>query len=116
MSALARDSGSHYLHVLQPNQWAHTVVGEYEPIDLDHIYKWVVSLVGQGYPQLQARGPNLAGAGVPVLDATAVFRGRAWREVYVDDCCHYTDAGNALLGSAIAARVGPLVATASGRR
>ncbi len=105
MAAQARDAGSLYLHVIQPNQWWKAAAGEYEPIARDHIYKWVVPLIESGYPELVARAPELARAGVAVLDATAIFRGRASRDVYVDDCCHYTDAGNAMLGEAIAARV-----------
>lgn len=111
MAAQAHDAGSLYLHVIQPNQWWKAAAGDYEPLARDHIYKWVIPLVESGYPELVARVPELAGAGVAMLDATAVFRGRAARDVYVDDCCHYTDAGNALLGEAIAARVREVAAS-----
>lgn len=109
MAALAQSSGGVYLHVLQPNQWWTKPAGEYPPIEREHIYKWVVPLIEKGYPLLAERMGLLERSGVQVFDATAVFRGVPWREVYVDDCCHYTDRGNALLATSIAQRVAKAV-------
>jgi hypothetical protein len=102
MADLLRPTGAVYVHVIQPNQWwrAH---GAYEPIDADHIYKWVIELVNVGYPKLVAGIPRMGG--VEVLDASAIYRGLPWRDVYVDDCCHYTAKGNQVLAAAIAARI-----------
>ena len=105
MAALTQSSGGLYLHVLQPNQWWTKPAGEYPPIEREHIYKWVVPLIEKGYPLLAERMTVLERSGVQVFDATAVFRGVPWRDVYVDDCCHYTDKGNALLAMSIAQRV-----------
>jgi hypothetical protein len=105
MADLLRPTGAVYLHVLQPNQWWQKH-GNYEPIANDHVYKWVIELINEGYPRMAAKVPGLAANRVSVLDATAVFRGQAWREVYVDDCCHYTDKGNDILGNAIAVEAG----------
>lgn len=110
MAAMTQASGGHYLHVLQPNQWWTKPAGTYPPIEREHIYKWVVPLIEQGYPLLAERMTLLAHSGVQVYDASAVFRGAAWRDVYVDDCCHYTDKGNALLATAIAERVAKALA------
>jgi len=51
--------------------------------------------------------------GVSVLDATAAFRGQAWRDVYGDDCCHYTEKGNAMLASIISDRLADISAEKS---
>ncbi len=105
MAAMTQSSGGLYLHVLQPNQWWSRPAGEYPPIEREHIYKWVVPLIEEGYPLLAERMASLARSGVQVYDASAVFGGVPWRDAYVDDCCHYTDKGNALLATAIAERV-----------
>lgn len=102
MADLAQARGWTYLHVLQPNQWWRKVSGEYSPIDPAHPHGWVIELVNQGYPRFVERIPALQASGVAVLDATALFRDRASRDVYSDDCCHYTDGGNAMLAEAIA--------------
>lgn len=108
MADLVRPTGALYLHVMQPNQWW-KAAGNYQPIEKDHIYKWVIDLINNGYPKLVSRVPALAASGVAILDATNVFRSLPWREVYIDDCCHYTDKGNALLGAKIAERVNGLL-------
>jgi hypothetical protein len=115
MQALARQDGAIYLHVLQPNQWL-KAAGNYVPIDRDHIYTWVIGLVNAGYPRLVDRAAELSNTGVPVLDATNVLKGLAWRDAYLDDCCHYTDKGNTVLGTAIAARVAELQGSAGSVR
>jgi len=101
MAAMARQAGTLYLHVLQPNQWWRES-GSYRPIAEDHIYGWVVELVNKGYPELVARMPALRAAGVEVLDATMLFKDQDLRAAYIDDCCHYTVAGNDQLSGAIA--------------
>ena len=80
-------------------------MGTYEPIAKDHIYKWVIGLVNEGYPRMVAKVPFLKEKGISVLDATAAFRGHGWHEVYVDDCCHYTDKGNSIVALSISAAV-----------
>ncbi len=96
MADLARQRGALYLHVIQPNQWWKPS-GEYRPIAPDHIYQWVIDPVNKGYRQLLDRVPQLIAAGVEVLDVTQLFKGMPDRQVYLDDCCHYTDAGNEML-------------------
>lgn len=104
MADLIRPTGAIYLHVIQPNQWWKKM-GTYEPIAKDHIYKWVIGLVNEGYPRMVAKVPFLKEKGISVLDATAAFRGHGWHEVYVDDCCHYTDKGNSIVALSISAAV-----------
>ncbi|MBL8703600.1 MAG: hypothetical protein JNM30_02085 [Rhodospirillales bacterium] len=109
MASLARQNGTLYLHVVQPNQWWQAA-GDYQPIAADHIYGWVPDLVNKGYPAIVARTPALKAAGVELLDATLLFKDRAARAMYVDDCCHYTDQGNDLLAGAIADQVAAIQA------
>lgn len=65
----------------------------------------MIELINEGYPRMVEKMPALKEKGVSVLDATAAFRGQAWRDVYVDDCCHYTDKGNSIMASSISAAV-----------
>lgn len=113
MAALVRPTGAMYLHVIQPNQWW-KATGDYQPIERDHIYKWVIDLINIGYPRLLSRVPALATSGIPVFDATMLFREFSAREMYVDDCCHYTDKGAKLFGAKIADQVSNLVAQRTG--
>ena len=100
MNRMLAGSGTQYLHVLQPNQWYHDA-GPYTPIAPDHIYGWVIDPVNQAYPKFLARADALRSAGVPFLDATHIFPDNG-HEIYADDCCHYTERGNALLAEAVA--------------
>jgi hypothetical protein len=106
MAALASAAGVPYLHVLQPNQWLKSY-GEYEPITSVHMYGWMIKLVNGGYPELIEEVPAMQAAGVPIWDATGLFKGMPWRDVYYDDCCHYTNHGNALLAERIVERLRP---------
>jgi hypothetical protein len=101
MHRMLADTGTQYLHVLQPNQWYREAAGPYTPIAPDHIYGWVIQPVNDAYPKFQARIAELRKAGVPFFDATKVFPDSG-REIYADDCCHYTEKGNALLAEAVA--------------
>lgn len=99
MAALMRGRGA-YVHVLQPCQWLRDV-GEYIPLDPEHAYKWVVEPINRGYPFLRRGLSALGGAGVGVLDASTLFRGRLDAEHFVDDCAHLTDHGYDLLYEAV---------------
>lgn len=101
MAELTRAQGGLYLHILQPNQWFKPS-GEYEPINPAHPYGFVIKPVNQGYKAMLIRAPELTAKGVPFLDATMVFVGQPAREVYIDDCCHYTLKGNNILAAAVA--------------
>lgn len=96
MERLARDHGALYLHVIQPNQW-YAADPAYQPHAIDHPYKAVIPLVERGYPMLVQRTAELARDGVHVFDATKIFAGLDLRDIYADDCCHYTDEGYRVL-------------------
>jgi hypothetical protein len=60
--------------------------------------------VAGGYTALIAEGAVLSASNVRFFDATHVFD-REPAHVYMDDCCHYTQAGNYLLADYIAASI-----------
>jgi hypothetical protein len=99
MNRLMRDGGGVYLHVLQPDQWFKKS-GNYVPKDPNHIYKWVIDPVNQTYPEFIKRIPELQKNGVDILDGTMVFKDHP--EVWVDDCCHFSDGGYEILFKLIA--------------
>jgi hypothetical protein len=100
MEILLRTLGAEYVHVIQPNQWDISM-GKYSPIDNKHIYEWLIKPVNFGYPMLRDGGKNLKLSGITVLDKTDLFKGLRYRDIYVDDCCHYTDKGAKILGESI---------------
>jgi hypothetical protein len=105
MDQMVEARGGAYVHVLQPNQYftnrrfapaeAATALNDASP------YKASIEL---GYPALIAAAPRLTDAGVAFMDATSAFD-RVAAPVYMDDCCHYTLAGNRALAELIAATV-----------
>jgi hypothetical protein len=111
MAAMCRGRGIAYHHVLQPNQYlpGSKPLG---PEELerawgeDHPYRQPVI---EGYPHLIAAGAELRSRGVSFQDLTQVFADIR-EPLYLDECCHFNRAGNALLGRAIGAELvnGPL--------
>lgn len=96
MALLAEAHGAIYLHILQPNQWDRATT-DYDPIAPDHPYDWVIEPINRVYPAFRTAGAALREQGVSFVDMTRVFDGQDLREMYVDDCCHYTQAGNELV-------------------
>ncbi len=104
MSALARGHGALYVHLLQPNQWFEPA-GPYQPIDPKHPYEWVIGPVNKGYTEILSETAQMRTQGVEFIDLTKVFSGQPARDVYVDDCCHYTAQGYEQLFAATATAV-----------
>ncbi|MBI2189518.1 MAG: hypothetical protein HYU37_20675 [Acidobacteria bacterium] len=106
MHEMLEARGSVYVHVLQPNQYfstrrfpageAATALSDASP------YKRSVE---EGYPLLVATGESeLRPTHVRFFDATRVLDTPA-EPVYMDNCCHYTRAGNHVLADFIAASI-----------
>jgi hypothetical protein len=105
MDQMVEARGGAYFHVLQPNQYfttrqfdpaeAATAVNQASP------YK---TSVEHGYPALIAAARKLTDAGVMFVDATSAFD-QVDAAVYMDDCCHYTLAGNRALADLMAASI-----------
>jgi hypothetical protein len=96
MQQLLAARGGRYLHVLQPNQY-------YSTRTFGAAEKAIALNDGSPFKEGAARGyPFLEKALEPgALNAVHAFDA-APEAVYVDDCCHYTVAGNRLIGDAIA--------------
>lgn len=104
MNALLSPRGVPYFHFLQPNQYystrsfrdeeARAVLSDASPFK---------GGVEQGYPVLVAESQSWMSktSTMRFFDATHIFDGEA-APVYMDNCCHYTLAGNRILADFIA--------------
>lgn len=98
--------GAVYVHVLQPNQYfsARRFSAEEAATALSDASPYKRS-VEAGYPLLVTAGETeLRARHVRFVDATRALDG-APVPVYMDNCCHYTLAGNHLLADFIAAAI-----------
>jgi hypothetical protein len=95
--------GAAYLHVLQPNQyWTRRRFSEAEAAVALNDASPYKNSVAEAYPVLLAAAKSdLASTGVAFLDATGIFDDEP-AAVYMDNCCHYTRAGNERLADVIA--------------
>jgi len=92
-----------YFHVIQPNQYYPTdrVYSEEErevAFSDDSPYS---DAIEAGYPLLLSRIPELQATGVTVLNGVQILD-QAPEMMYIDNCCHYTPAGEHILSSYIA--------------
>lgn len=102
MAYLCEANGIPYFHFLQPNQYVpdSKVLTEKERkiAVQDGLYK---NIVPEGYPLLIQEGRRLSEQGVNFNDMTQVFKD-ASGSIYVDNCCHVNDDGNAIMAIHIA--------------
>ncbi len=100
---LCRGMGARYFHFLQPNQYVPgskplSRVERTVAYDAASPYRAGVEL---GYPRLRKKGEELRAQGVAFSDLSDLFRDTP-DPVYVDTCCHLSDAGYRRLAEAIA--------------
>jgi len=97
MAVLARWEDAHYLHVLQPNQYAsrRSFSDRERKIAFNDASPYREHAAAL-YPLLRERGATLRQGGIEFRDATDVFVGVP-EIVYADDCCHFNQRGNDLL-------------------
>jgi len=103
MSALAREEGVLYLHLLQPNQYlkgSKQLTAEERRVAYDPGHPWSRAVV-RGYPHLRRRAARLSRAGIRFHDLTAVFRGSE-ETLYQDTCCHFNARGGRILAAEVA--------------
>ncbi|MGC9525590.1 MAG: hypothetical protein ACP5D7_08645 [Limnospira sp.] len=103
MSQILSAQNIPYFHVIQPNQYYPTdrVYSEEErevAFSDDSPYGDAIEV---GYPLLLNRIPELQAAGVTVFNGVKALDNTP-EIMYIDDCCHYTPAGERLLSSYIA--------------
>lgn len=106
MAHLCAGAGIHYYHFLQPNQYdeGSKPMGAAErrtAFKADHPYRKGVE---KGYPLLAKAGGDLVAGGVKFYDARKVFAGIT-EPLYVDQCCHFNQTGNQILGAWMADRI-----------
>ena len=70
-------------------------------IDLKHPY---LRGIIKGYPELLALAGDLRAAGVNFTDLTLLFAD-VEEPLYIDDCCHFNEKGNEIMGRRIASRI-----------
>ena len=102
MNRLCAANGIRYFHFLQPNQYVpgSKTIGKEEKKQafLDrHPYKKGVE---GGYPYLIKAGKELVNEGVNFHDLTMIFADK-FEPIYIDNCCHYYQKGNEILGTVI---------------
>ena len=103
LDRLCRGSGIAYYHFLQPNQYlagSKPILEEEKRTAIleGHPYGEGVE---RGYPILIRLGERLRGKGVAYHDLTGIFAGHA-EPIYIDNCCHYNQAGYDIMADAIA--------------
>ena len=107
---MCRQRGIPYLHALQPNQY---VPGSKPLSDVelrtavDPESSWGIT-VRENYHLLRQAGRELAVSGVPFVDLTQVFS-ETRGILYIDNCCHFNERGNALIAGPIAAALADIV-------
>jgi hypothetical protein len=104
MRALARANGFSYIHFIQPNQYHSKrrfqgVEAAMISLPEEHPY---VSGVHAGYPLFAQHAEVLEARGI--ISASGLFD-RFDQQAYADNCCHYTEAGEAELANFVAAHV-----------
>lgn len=112
MSALAREEGVLYLHLLQPNQYlkgSKRLTAEERQVAYDPGHPWSRA-VGRGYPHLRRRAAHLSRAGVRFHDLTGVFR-ESRETLYQDTCCHFNARGGQILGAEVARLIDESIAS-----
>ena len=102
MYRLCTASGIRYFHFLQPNQYRESS----KPMSTSERRAAIRPGSGYerdvraGYPLLLEAGRDLAAQGVAFTDLTQVFAGSS-KPLYTDNCCHFSEEGNRILGHAI---------------
>ena len=106
MAHLCAGAGVRYYHFLQPNQYDEgskplSAAERQIAYRADHPYRKGVE---KGYPFLAKAGLALVADGVRFYDARQVFAGIR-EQLYVDQCCHFSEKGSQILGTWMAKRI-----------
>ncbi|MBB43610.1 MAG: hypothetical protein CMM44_07595 [Rhodospirillaceae bacterium] len=96
MQNICDRNGIMYFHLLQPNLHYKTK----RKFPIKNRNNWTVKFtdpVVKGYPKLIEKAEYLKKNGVNIYFPMELFDDAKTDEIYMDDCCHYTDAGNKIL-------------------
>lgn len=105
MSAVVRDQGGMYIHVLQPNQYFsnHSFSPKEKEIALSGSSPYS-KFVRDGYRHMHEQGLLLRLDGVSFFSAVDIFDNSP-DILYADNCCHYNQFGNEILADFIAQKI-----------
>jgi len=103
MQQIAANNNILYFHILQPNQYYPTnrIYSEAEKkiaFDSDSPFREATEL---GYPVLLSKIDNLKQNGISFFNGVNILD-NAKEIVYIDSCCHYTQAGENILSEFVA--------------
>lgn len=115
MAALAKSAGARYVHVIQPNQYfktRKTFSPDEAKVALSMPATEPVRIGAErGYAMFDKRADIIAKHGI--ISGVAMFDDQPGA-MYVDNCCHYTKAGETILADFMAERVVQALAKANG--
>ncbi len=109
--AMQSRDGAAYLHFLQPNQY-HPTQRDFSASERSVAFDQrspYADPIRRGYPRLRRELVRLKASGVPAYDLSELFDDLG-TQAYADNCCHYTDTGQAALAAAIADAVSSALA------
>lgn len=108
LAKLAEGNGAAYFHFLQPTILLEGTkplsAAERRLLGADPEHDPNAVYARRGYPRLRELGAQLRAEGVAFHDLTRVFAD-VEETLYVDNCCHFAERGNALLARRIAALI-----------
>ena len=98
IDAVAKASGAHYLHFLQPNIYdANSKILSKKELELSAKAQLWEANVEAGYPLLREYGDKLKREGVSFFDLSKIFEDKR-ETLYIDNCCHLNKKGNDIIG------------------
>lgn len=102
ISALSKSSNTTYLHFIQPNlhDKDSKILSDKEKSLVDNPALLWEKNVSVGYPLLRKAGKKLKESGINFYDLTKIFSSDS-KTLYIDDCCHLNNEGNAKIGKRI---------------
>ena len=106
LARLCSSQGTRYFHFLQPNQYvpdSKTLTDDEKSKAINEASPFRIPVMSC-FPMMRKRGEQLRRAGVMFTDLTTVFVDHP-ESIYKDDCCHVTDAGDAIMARAIAREI-----------
>jgi hypothetical protein len=105
MAGLARAFRIPYLHVLQPNQYfTKATFSDKQRKSILSLDAPVTTMIPEVYQGYRTRAVQFPAKRVRFFDASTVFDEQT-AEIFVDNCCHFNEAGNKLLARAIAEQI-----------
>jgi hypothetical protein len=106
MQRLSEANGAQYFHFLQPNQYWEGSKPLTEAERQLAFWEESPSRNGvlKGYGPLIAAGADLRAEGLNFYDLTPIFAENT-ETLYIDNCCHFNEAGYSLLGEAVLAAI-----------